>query len=144
MQPAPSGQRVLAEKALCYRDFYSRGGFAQRCGGDAEDFRHHPFRVLFVLQNAERRNNLAERLMNCSPPVKFQAWLTTQDEVLREPLGKVWICPLDYSHATVGTIYAPEHWRGTDGYVRRPERERLVEERIIKRTLFEDALTSSA
>jgi hypothetical protein len=136
-------QRVLVEKVLCYRDFYTNAGFALRCGVDADKFRRYPFRVLIVLENPERRNNLAERLMNCRPAVKFQAWLTTRAEVLHDPLGKVWVCPLDYAHATAGTVYAPEHWRGTDSYVRRPERERLVEERIVKRTLFEDASTSS-
>jgi hypothetical protein len=136
-------QRVLVEKALCYRGFYAKGGFAVRCGAEAEEFRTYPFRVLIVLENPERRNNLAERLMNCRPAVKFQAWLTTRAEVLNDPLGKVWVCPLDYAHATAGTVYAPEHWRGTDSYVRRPERERLVEERTIKRTLFEDASASS-
>jgi hypothetical protein len=132
-------QQLLADKALGYRDFYTTGGFALRSGGHAEQFREYPFRVLIVLQNPERRNNLAERLMNSTPPVKFQTWLTTLDEVLRDPLGKVWVCPLDYAHATAGTAYAPEHWRGIGTYVRRPEREELVEERIIKRTLFEDA-----
>ena len=132
-------QRVLSEKALCYRDFYAKGGFALRCGGDVSDFKNYPFRVLVVVQNCERRNNLAERLMNCIPPVRFQAWLTTLDEVLADPLGKIWVCPLDYAYATAKTIYAPEHWRGVGSYVRRPEREKLVEERIIKRTLFEEA-----
>jgi hypothetical protein len=137
-------QRVLVEKALCYRDFYGKGGFAVRCGAEAGEFRTYPFRVLIVLENPERRNNLAERLMNCRPAVKFQAWLTTRPEMLRDPLGRVWVCPLDYAHATSGTVYAPEHWRGTESYVRRPERERLVEERIVKRTLFDDASTSSS
>ena len=132
-------QRILAEKALCYRDFLTKGGFALRCGGQTDEFKEYPFRILIVLQNPERRNNLAERLMNCTPPVKFQAWLTTIGEVLRDPLGKVWVCPLDYAHATAKTIYAPEHWRGGGNYVRRPERDKLVEERIVKRTLFEDA-----
>lgn len=131
-------QRVLVEKVLCYRDFYAKGGFALRCGGQAEEFKDYPFRVLIILQNPERRNNLAERLMNCTPPIKFQGWLTTLEEVLRDALGKIWVCPLDYAHATTKTIYAPEHWRGVGGYVRRPEREKLVEERIVKRTLFED------
>jgi hypothetical protein len=131
-------QRVLAEKALCYREYYSSGGFARRCGGEAEGFRDHPFRVLIVLQNAERRNNLAERLMNCTPPVKVQAWLSTRAEVLRDPLGQVWVCPLDYARATEQTAYAPEHWPGVGTYVRRREREKLVEERIVKRTVFDD------
>jgi hypothetical protein len=130
-------QRVLAEKALCYRNFYTSGGYAQRCGGSPHDFKDFPFRVLIVLQNAERRNNLAERLMNVTPPIRVQAWLSTRDEVLREPLGRIWVCPLDYARATEGTAYAPELYRGHGNYVRRPERERLVEERIAKRTLFE-------
>ena len=132
-------QQVLVEKALCYRDFYAKGGFALRCGGTAEEFKDHPLRVLVVLQNAERRNNLAERLMNCIPPVKFQTWLTTLDELLSNPVGRVWVCPLDYARATAGTAYAPEHWRNLGTYIRRSERERLVEEKIVKRTLFEDA-----
>ena len=132
-------QRVLAEKALCYRDFYASGGFALRQGAGKEDFRDYPFRVLMILQSAERRNNTAERLMNCTPPIKFQTWLTTQEEVLRDPLGKIWSCPLDYAHATEGTIYAPVRWQDGSKYVRRPERERMVEEKIVKRTLFEDA-----
>jgi len=137
-------QRVLAEKALCYRNFYTSGGFAQRCGDTIENFKEYPFRVLIVLQNPERRNNLAERLMNCTPPVKFQTWLTTRAEVLADPLGKVWVCPLDYAHATAGTAYSPELWRGVGSYVRRPEREKRVEERIVKRTLFEDASITAA
>ena len=32
-------QRVLTEKLLCYRDFYGKGGFALRCGGEAADFK---------------------------------------------------------------------------------------------------------
>ena len=137
-------QQVLVEKALCYRDFYAKGGFALRCGGTAEEFKDHPFRVLIILQNAERRNNLAERLMNCSPPVKFQTWLTTLDELLQNPVGQVWVCPLDYARATAGTAYAPEHWRNVGTYIRRSERERLVEEKIVKRTLFEDATGTPA
>jgi hypothetical protein len=137
-------QRVLVEKALCYRDFYSSGGYAKRCGGDAKDFRDYPFRVLMVLQSHERRNNSAERLMNCTPPVKSQVWLTTLSELLAEPLGKIWVCPLDYAHATTGTAYAPEHCRDDRSYVRRSEREKLVEERIVKRMLFDDVRLSSA
>jgi hypothetical protein len=133
-------QRLLADKCLCYRQYYTSGGFAERCGCAAEEFKRHPFRVLVVLQNAERRNNTAERLMNCSNPIRFQAWLTTLPEVLENPLGNVWIAPQDYALATEGTAYAPERRRDLKFYVRRPERERLVEERIVRRTLFEDAM----
>jgi hypothetical protein len=137
-------QQVLVDKALCYRNFYARGGFAVRCGGTPEKFKDYPFRLLIVLQNAERRNNLAERLMNCTPPVKYQAWLTTLDEVLRDPLGPIWICPSAYGQATAGTAYSPEHWRGRKTYVRRPEREKLVEERVVKQTIFEHAQSNNS
>jgi hypothetical protein len=132
-------QRLLTDKCLCYRHFYSAGGFAQRCGGQADEFRQYPFRVLLVLQTAERRNNSAERLLNCFPPIKYQAWLTTLAEVLANPLGNIWTCPNDYALATEGTDYAPHRRRDLSFYVRRPERERLVEERLTKRTLFESA-----
>lgn len=132
-------QQILADKALCYRDFYARGGFALRCGATESDFRDHPFRVLMVLQTAERRNNTAITLLNCAPPIKFQAWLTTTAELHRDPLGSVWVCPQDYANATAGTAYSPERARNDRGYVRRSERERLVEERIVKRTLFDSA-----
>jgi hypothetical protein len=132
-------QRLLAEKCLCYREYYTGGGFAERCGCPADEFRRHPFRVLVVLRTAERQNNTAERLMNCFPPLKFQAWLTTLPEVLSDPLGKIWICPQDYAAATNGTAYSPERRRDLTFYIRRPERERLVEEKIVKRTLFEEA-----
>jgi hypothetical protein len=131
-------QHVLAERVMCYREFCATGGFAQRCGATREQARQHPFRVLVVLQNAERRNNTAERLMNCSPPVKFQAWLSTFDEVMRDPLGPGWVSPLDYQRATAGTEYEPARRRQLTTYVRRSPREQLVEERILKRTLFED------
>jgi hypothetical protein len=77
--------------------------------------------------------------MNCFPPLKFQAWLTTLAEVLSNPLGNIWICPQDYALATEGTDYAPHRRRDLSFYVRRPERERLVEEQLKKRTLFESA-----
>ena len=61
-------QRVLAEKALCYRDFYASGNFALRSGASKEAFRTYPFRVLMVLQ-AIRRNNL------CSTALKLRTAL---------------------------------------------------------------------
>lgn len=132
-------QRRLAERALCYRQFYMTGGFAARCGARADQLRQHPFRVLFVLQNAERRNNTAERLMNCSPPVKSQAWLTTLPELLADPLGAIWVAPLDYHYATQGTEYEPRRRPNVRQYARRPQREQLVEKRVAKRTLLPSA-----
>jgi hypothetical protein len=50
-------QTILADKCLCYREYYASGRFAERCGYSANDFRQHPFRVLVVLRTDERRNN---------------------------------------------------------------------------------------
>ena len=54
-------QEILALKAACYAEHYRSGGFALRNGGTRTEFDKFPFRVLFVLKTAERRNNTAEK-----------------------------------------------------------------------------------
>jgi len=87
---------TLARRALCYRDHYASGGFAISRGGRREDFGEYPFRVLVVLPSAERRNNLAERLLSLNPPILTQVCLTTMAEIIRDPLGSIWLRPLDH------------------------------------------------
>ena len=52
---------TLASKALCYLDYYRRGGFAARHGQPRSKYKEFPFRVLMIFKTAERRNNMAER-----------------------------------------------------------------------------------
>jgi hypothetical protein len=56
-------QDALARGALCYLDYYRRGGLAEPFGHDPTQYKDFPFRVLMIFKTAERRNNAAERLL---------------------------------------------------------------------------------
>lgn len=131
-------QDILVVKALCYRDFYDSGGFAVRNGASGTDFEKYPFRVLMVLKSAERRNNTAERLAQCTPRILTQAWLTTCAEATANPLGAIWITPGDYRKLTQGTPFDGEALNLNLPYRRQQGREAFVEENIRKRGFFEN------
>jgi hypothetical protein len=129
-------QEILAQKSLCYRDYYRSGGFALKNGRPRSEFESYPFRVLMVFQNAERRNNAAERMLLCHPPVLTQVWLTTFPEIVATPLGAIWVRPFDYQAAIKGTAFNNENGRVPAIYRRRPEREAFVEGRVQKQALL--------
>jgi hypothetical protein len=127
---------TLVARARCYRNWYHRGGLAARNGRPHADFAHFPFRVLVVVRNAERRNNLCERLLALRPPILSQVWLTTFAEGTADPLGPVWVRPLDYRRAAATTgFHVP--LLAVDGvYRRRAEREARVEPALEKVALI--------
>lgn len=125
-------QDTLVARAGCYMDYYQSGGFAVRNGGTRNQFKEYPFRVLMVFKSAERRNNTAERLLQSTPPILSQVCLSTYDEVTADPLGPIWIRPMDYRNATAETPFASGRARETWGYRRQTERELTVEKRIKK------------
>lgn len=129
-------QEVLAERASCYRDYYRSGNLARHLHGDSAKPEDVPFRVLFVFTTAERRNNAAERLLRLQPPILRQAWLTTSQELLRDPLGRIWVQPQDYMKVTDGTAYDPQSQRDRRTYRRQSGREELVEARLQKSALI--------
>jgi hypothetical protein len=131
-------QETLVAKAGCYRDYYRRGGFAVRSGATRDDFEKFPFRVLMILKNAERRNNTAIRLLQNNPPILTMVYLSTFEEVTRDPLGAIWIRPLDYRETTEGTPFAPEKQPKKWGYKRQPARELFVEQKVGKRRILAD------
>jgi hypothetical protein len=88
-------EKIVA-KALCYRDYYRRGGFAVKHRAPADSFEEFPFVALFVVKSIERRNNITERLLALAPPILSQVWVTTMAELLRNPLGRVWLQPIAY------------------------------------------------
>ena len=92
-----------------------------------------------MVLNPERRNNLALRLCQVRPyPIHEQVWLTTFKEVTTDPLGGIWIRPLDYLNATAGTTFAPALVpRSEKIYKRSTARERLIEEKIAKHPLLD-------
>jgi hypothetical protein len=131
-------QDTLVAKAGCYLDYYKSGGFAVRNGADRASYKDYPFRVLMVFKSAERRNNAAEGLLKCNPPIFTQVYLTTFTEATTNPLGAVWIRPIDYRNATHGTPFDLEQRRETRGYRRQSAREDLVEEKVQKLQLLAD------
>src|SRR5579862_5962588 len=131
-------QETLVAKAVCYRDYFRRGGFAVRNGATRDEYKIFPFRVLVVCKNAERRNNTAERLLQNTPPILKMVCLSTLEEVIREPLGAIWIRPLDYHEATEGTPFAPGKQAKTWGYKSQPARELFVQQKVRKQSILVD------
>lgn len=131
-------RETLALRSYGYQDYYRRGGLAVQYGGSPEDYQDFPFRVLMVVPNDERRNNMAERLLQNTPPILSMVWLTTFAEITTDPLGAIWMRPIDYREITKGTAYDPSRLR-TEAYRRQPEREALVAGELKKLRLFDDS-----
>ena len=130
-------QEKLLTKAVGYFEYYKSGGFAVRHGGTRDDYKEFPFRVLMVFKTAERRNNTAQRLLQNTPPILTQVWLTTLAEVTGEPLGAVWIRPSEYRDVTKGTPFDAERANQNLMYRRNATREAFIESKIQKRRLLE-------
>jgi len=126
----------LVSRAAAYLDFYHSGGFAERNHAPHSAFRKFPFRVLMVFNTVERKNNIAERLLQTNPPILTQVWLTTLPEILNDALGQIWIRPLDYRAATKGSRFEPDTTVITQRYARDTARDVHVAERIKTHSLF--------
>lgn len=128
-------QETLVARAGCYLDYYTSGEFAVRNGAERSAYKEFPFRVLMVFKNAERRNNTATRLLAHTPPILSLVCLSTFQEVICDPLGKIWIRPVDFRDATKGTPFATVQPSGF-GYKRQTAREIFVEQKIKKHSLL--------
>lgn len=126
---------TLGVRAICYRDYYTSGGYAESFGAPRTAYAEYPFRVLMVFPSDERRNNIAERLLLNVPPIETQVWLTTAAELSLDPLGAIWIRPRDYRDAAAGT---PFEVRGMQRglYRRQPDRESHIQQHIVRCALF--------
>ncbi len=130
-------RETLVSRITSYVDFYKSGGFAHLHGAPRSAFKEYPFRVLIIFRTAERRNNLAERLLQLTPPVSWPICLSTIEEVTSNPLGDIWIYPADYKKVTSGTHFDPEKRKRQWVYAREIERENLVASRLKKWRLFQ-------
>jgi hypothetical protein len=128
---------TLVNRMCSYQSFYKHGGLAERFGGSREAYREFPFRVLIVCKSEERRDNLAVRLLATDPPIRSFAWLTTMQEALTDPLGPIWVRPVDYKNAIAGTNFAAFTSRQLGKYRRQVERDTLVEAEVTKHRLLE-------
>jgi hypothetical protein len=133
---------TLARRAQAYLAYYRSGGLAERFGRHRSEYKDFPFRVLMVFKNAERRNNMAERLLAGSPPILTHVWLSTFDEVLAQPLGSIWVRPRDYRDAVAGTEYArsPSHLQPI--YRRQTDRESHIEAHVQRQPLLQPTETA--
>jgi len=130
---------TLVSRAGCYLDYYRSGGFAEKNGAPRGSYREYPFRVLMVFKTAERRNNIAERLLQQDQPILTQVCLSTLAEVTENPLGPIWIRPADYQKAIHGTAFAVEHRARQREYQRNTARELFVDQSVRKHAILGDA-----
>lgn len=122
----------LVKKAGQYSQYYRNGGFAVKLGASRKEFKRHPFRVMLIVQSAERRNNIAEKLLKMKTPVRSMIWITTMEELLADPLGAIWVRPSDYQEAVRGSVFDIETKKTSHIYRRQMEREVWVEAKIHK------------
>ncbi len=90
---------ILRAKAGCYLHHYQSGGLSARFGQSRDRYKLFPFRTLWVFRSVKRRNNAAEMFLGHRPPILGSAWLTTMEELSTDPLGAVWIRPIDHRNA---------------------------------------------
>jgi len=128
---------VLESKAQRYSYHRYSGQFAEQCPRSKAIDCSGSFRVMFVLHSNERRNNFIEVLLRMKPQILTQVYLCTMPEVLTNPLGAIWVRPLDYRDAATGTVFDRDYCTHRQIYGRQLARDRIVESRIEKRTLFQ-------
>jgi hypothetical protein len=126
-------QGTLVSRAACYLDYYRSGSFAVANGALRSAYKEFPFRVLIVLKSSERRNNTAERLLESNPSIKTLVYLSIFSEILANPLGAIWVRPVDYGEALRESSFT----RSSKAlYRRRTGRETHVEKKVKKSALF--------
>lgn len=128
---------TLVRKANAYLDYYKTGGFAVWNGASRADYEKFPFRALFVLQNAARRNNLTERLLQGPRPILSLVWLAAIDDLRRDPLGPVWVAPMDYRDAVAGSPHDIRPAAVRFAYKRQTARDEHIEKSVRKRRMLE-------
>lgn len=127
---------TLVFKAARYAAYYRSGGFAERNGAPLSSYAKHPFRVLMILDSAERRNNLLGRLLQRFPSILTQVHVATFEEVMADPFGAIWIRPVDYRNALRRTAFEVRQVHGRAGYRRDLARDVFVQKSVPKRRLL--------
>lgn len=150
-------QPILQNKMLAYMEHHTTRGILDFLRFDKTDpnVSYGGFRVLFIIgrprdprkgnvqddadvvvEERGRVNNVAHHCLAMRPPVKGLAWIASRADVLRDPLGPIWIRPKDYLEAVAGTPYDPAR---SDWKPRRREvaRDKLVASKIVRQSLFQ-------
>jgi hypothetical protein len=85
-----------------------------------------------------RRNNMAVRLLQSTPPILTQVCLSTLKETTADPVGAVWIRPQEYRATALNTSFDAERQQPTHVYRRQSERDSFVEAMVPKRRILDD------
>jgi hypothetical protein len=133
---------TLARRAQAYLAYYQSGGLAERFGHARSEYKDFPFRVLLVFKTAERRNNMAHRLLAGSPPILTQVWASTLKEVVKGSLGPIWIRPRDYRDA-LGAADRTSGFPSNGTYRRQPDRDKQVDIAARRHTLIGNSTDSA-
>ncbi len=130
-------RKILGPKPEFFFEYYKSGKFARWQTGLKEVAKEdYPFRVLIVVESQERRNNLAEYMLQHTS-IKDFVMLTTFKLLQENPLGEIWISPQDYDRATRKTPFEVKQVSLTQWiYKRDIKRDEFVEQMIQKHRLL--------
>ena len=84
--------RVIQNKVLLYRQACKRNMMSARSSRETSNS-SPSFRVLFVCQGSDRRDNLAGASLSLNPPVSTLAWFADISDFSNDPIGKIWVTP---------------------------------------------------
>lgn len=87
--------QTLCSKMHGYRDYWRRGGLAERFGDDAANGKKWPFRVLWTFKTEARLRSVQEAFNKSNPPYRGLAWLALFEDAVEQPLRSVWTRPQD-------------------------------------------------
>ncbi|HMP08280.1 MAG TPA: replication-relaxation family protein [Lacipirellulaceae bacterium] len=88
------GTETLARvvgKCVHYREYYRSGGYAKHCGGNENEAKAYPFRVLVVCGSSQRRDNLLVSLRAVNPPIVSMVLIATREIGAGDLLFGSWI-----------------------------------------------------
>lgn len=91
---------VLQRRMQAYASHYRSGGLAIKLGGRAEEYKQYAMRVLWLCKSRERAVHLAEACLSSNPPIRTMMWFAKHDEALSDPLGAIWLRPVDIESAS--------------------------------------------
>jgi hypothetical protein len=85
----------IVTRAAGYLSHYTQGDYARRRGGKDSDPKAFPFRVLWIVPSRARAEGFARACLEHRPPILKMMWIATIHDVLADPLGSIWIRPVD-------------------------------------------------
>ena len=125
--------KEFARKLRGYREYYFSGGFFKKYGEPGYRKEDYSYRVLVTAPTEERRNNLVEQAINQGS--LEMCWFGLFREVIKDPLGKVWIRGKEYKEV-LESLNEWERERILRAH-RKLERDKIIKEGVNRRSILE-------